>query len=144
MSNEILQSIHETKIAIFRIIQKTIQQFSEDFQWVLTNAPTFEEKIKLFPKSTFVVGTDTLMRIFDEKYYKDSLSMNKAMECFNENDAKFIVFGREVDKTFRSLEDLVIPKSILHRFKGVSETDFRMDIRSRDIKRSNEESRRPA
>ena len=128
----------------FYEIHKTIQQFSEDFQWVLTNAPTFEEKIKLFPKSTFVVGTDTLMRIFDEKYYKDSLSMNKAMECFNENDAKFIVFGREVDKTFRSLEDLVIPKSILHRFKGVSETDFRMDIRSRDIKRSNEESRRPA
>ena len=82
--------------------------------------------------------------LFDEKYYKDSLSMNKAMECFNENDAKFIVFGREVDKTFRSLEDLVIPKSMLHRFKGVSETDFRMDIRSRDIKRSNEESKRPA
>ena len=128
----------------FYEIQKTIQQFSEDFQWVLTNAPTFEEKIKLFPESTFVVGTDTLMRIFDEKYYQDKLSMNKALECFDENDAKFIVFGRKIDETFCSLEDLEIPKSILHRFVGVSENDFRMDIRSRDIKRSNEESRRPA
>jgi len=33
---------------------------------------------------------------------------------------------------------------MLHRFEGVSENEFRMDIRSRDIKRSNEESRRPA
>ena len=144
ISNQILSNTNVEKIWMIISPHKTIQQFSEDFQWVLTNAPTFEEKIKLFPKSTFVVGTDTLMRIFDEKYYKDSLSMNKAMECFNENDAKFIVFGREIDKTFRSLEDLVIPKSMLHRFKGVSETDFRMDIRSRDIKRSNEESKRPA
>ena len=128
----------------FYEIQKTIDQFSEDHQFVLTNAPTFEEKIKLFPKSTFVVGTDTLMRIFDEKYYRDSSSMKKAIECFNENDAKFIVFGREVDETFRSLEDLEVPTSILHRFVGVSENEFRMDIRSRDIKRSEEERRRPA
>ena len=125
-------------------IQKTIEQFSKEHRWVLTNAPTFQEKIKLFPKSTFVVGTDTLMRIFDQKYYQDQLSMNKALECFDEYDAKFIVFGREIEKTFRSLEDLKIPTSMLHRFEGVSENEFRMDIRSRDIKRSNEESRRPA
>ena len=84
------------------------------------------------------------MRIFDQKYYQDQLSMNKALECFDEYDARFIVFGREIEKTFRSLEDLKIPTSMLHRLEGVSENEFRMDIRSRDIKRSNEESRRPA
>ncbi|HJL80320.1 MAG: cytidylyltransferase [Gammaproteobacteria bacterium] len=138
-----VSNVDKTPLSFYEI-QKTIDQFSQTQQWVLTNAPTFQQKIKLFPKSTFVVGTDTLMRIFDEKYYQDQTTMNEALECFNDYDARFIVFGREIDKTFHSLKDLNIPPSILHRFEGVSENVFRMDIRSRDIKRSKEESKRLA
>ena len=91
-----------------------------------------------------MVGTDTLMRIFDERYYQDQKTMNQALQCFNEYDAKFIVFGREINKHFHSLGDLKIPSFVRERFKGVNENEFRMDIRSRDIKRSEEESRKSA
>ena len=128
----------------FYEIKKTINQFSDDQQWILTNAPTFQQKVKLFPKSTFVVGTDTLMRIFDERYYQDQTTMNQALEYINDYNARFIVFGREVDNTFLTLKDLKIPASLLHRFQGVNEDAFRIDIRSRDIKRSEEERRKSA
>jgi cytidyltransferase-like protein len=128
----------------FYEIKKTIDQFSDDQQWILTNASTFQQKVKLFPKSIFVVGTDTLMRIFDEQYYQDQTTMNQALDCFNEYDARFIVFGREINKNFLSLDDLEIPSFVRDRFKGVKEDEFRMDIRSRDIKRSEEESRESA
>ena len=70
--------------------------------------------------------------------------MNQALECFNECDARFIVFGRQINKHFLSLDDLEIPSFVRDRFKGVNEDEFRMDIRSRDIKRSKEESRKSA
>jgi hypothetical protein len=84
------------------------------------------------------------MRIFDEQYYQDQTTMNQALDCFNEYDARFIVFGREINKNFLSLEDLEIPSFVRDRFKGVKEDEFRMDIRSREIKRSEEESRESA
>ena len=36
---------------------------------LLTMAPTFLEKSRLFPGCSFVVGADTLSRIAEEKYY---------------------------------------------------------------------------
>ena len=138
-----VSNVDKTPLSFYEI-KKTLDQFSKDQQWILTNAPTFQQKVKLFPKSTFVVGTDTLMRIFDERYYQDQTTMNQALQCFNEYDAKFIVFGREINKHFHSLDDLKIPSFVRERFKGVNENEFRMDIRSRDIKRSEEESRKSA
>ena len=138
-----VSNVDKTPLSFYEI-KKTLDQFSKDQQWILTNAPTFQQKVKLFPKSTFVVGTDTLMRIFDERYYQDQNTMNQALQCFNEYDAKFIVFGREINKHFHSLDDLKIPSFVRERFKGVNENEFRMDIRSRDIKRSEEESRKSA
>lgn len=125
-------------------IEKTVNQFSKDDKWILTNARSFQEKVKLFPNSIFVLGTDTLRRVFDERYYKNQLEKAETIESFNQYNARFIVFGREIDNAFYSLTDLQIPESVIHRFKGISESDFRMDIRSRDIKRNKEASKIPA
>ena len=51
-------NVDNTPLSFYEF-KKTLDQFSKDQQWILTNAPTFQQKVKLFPKSTFVVGTDT-------------------------------------------------------------------------------------
>ena len=53
-------------------IKRTIDQFQNDESWMLTSAGRFSEKAEMFPNSVFIIGADTLMRVFDEKFYKKS------------------------------------------------------------------------
>src|SRR5437764_6410080 len=52
---------------------ETVRQRLAQFAWKapveLTRAPTFVEKARLFPGTTFVVGADTAERLFGPKYY---------------------------------------------------------------------------
>ena len=66
--------------------------------WV-TNAPTFVEKAKLFPGTTFVVGWDTAIRIVNPKY---AGSVDDVVSAFEATDTQFLVFGREVDGVFHA------------------------------------------
>ena len=46
----------------------------------------------------------------------------------------FLIFGRESNGKFNSLENLDIPKHIKDRFSQVSEKDFRYDISSSSLR----------
>jgi hypothetical protein len=74
----------------------------------LTNAPTFVEKVSLFPTPvTFVIGADTLMRIGNSKYYHNSnLDLNTALMEFERKGTKFLVFHRVGVDTSRLGEGL--------------------------------------
>ena len=50
-------------------IKRTIDQFQNDESWMLTSAGRFSEK-EMFPNSVFIIGADTLMRVFDEIFIK--------------------------------------------------------------------------
>jgi hypothetical protein len=51
-------------------IEKRVNQFtSRGLNLALTNAPLFITKAELFPRSIFLIGYDTYVRIIDEKYY---------------------------------------------------------------------------
>src|SRR5207253_4050059 len=64
---------------------ETVRHRLAQFAWKsaveLTRAPTFVEKSRLFPGTTFVVGADTAERLVAPKYYGgDELRMHMALE----------------------------------------------------------------
>tara|TARA_Y100001935_G_C17307472_1_gene513308 strand:+ start:2645 stop:3754 length:1110 start_codon:yes stop_codon:yes gene_type:complete len=115
-------------------IDKTINQFQNNQNWVLTKAGKFSDKAKLFPNSTFIIGADTLVRIFDERFYASRSDMLEEFDIFNENNIYFLVFGRERKGHFIELNDVEIPEIIKKRFNGFAENIFRDDISSSDLR----------
>ena len=108
-------------------IQRTVLQFSQSYDWVLTKAGKFSDKAKLFPNSVFIIGADTLTRILDEVYLnrKDMLDQ---LDLFNSHNINFLVFGRKIKDIFISLDSVEIPEHIDNRFIGFGEEIFRDDI----------------
>ena len=98
---------------------------------VLTDAPTFRAKAKLFPGCTFVVGADTIQRVGDPKYYtgaegtfEDAIGQIATAGC------RFLVFGREIDGKFCVLADLQLPPNLYELCDEVSVGEFREDVSS--------------
>jgi len=107
-----------------------------EFPFTFTNAPTFVEKSELFPGATFMVGSDTLERIGQPRYYHGSLELrDKALEALAGNRVRFLVFGRLTDDTFKGLDDLEIPPVLRKMSAGVPESGFRVDISSTGIRK---------
>jgi hypothetical protein len=61
----------------------------------LTNAPLFADKAMLFPGCSFLIGSDTLNRIFNEKYYREGEDKLTLLEHFRRYDTRFLVFHRQ-------------------------------------------------
>ena len=115
-------------------IKRTIDQFQNDESWMLTSAGRFSEKAEMFPNSVFIIGADTLMRVFDEKFYKSYKDMMEHIERFNDHNINFLVFGRKVGKKFISLDQIKIPEIIQDRCTGFGEESFRDDISSTELR----------
>jgi hypothetical protein len=100
----------------------------------MTSAGRFSEKAEMFPNSVFIIGADTFMRVFDEKFYLNKKDMLNHVERFNDHNIHFLVFGRMVQDKFISLRDIVIPETIKHRCTGFDEASFRDDISSTKLR----------
>jgi len=61
----------------------------------LTNAPLFLQKADLFPNSTFIIGADTFNRLFDAKYYDETLDTPAIVRHFKKKNVRFMVFRRK-------------------------------------------------
>ena len=118
----------------FYEIKRTIDQFQNDESWMLTSAGRFSEKAEMFPNSVFIIGADTLLRVFDEKFYKSHKDMMDHIQRFNDHNINFLVFGRKVNQKFISLNKIKIPEIISARCTGFEETIFRDDISSTELR----------
>lgn len=135
-----------------------------DFQWglLLSNAPLFRQKVDILqpllvpasgsgggggggdPSDDFldvVIGTDTLVRLVDPKYYQGSADcMVQALEA---TAARFVVGGRVIQpvasasSSFVSGHDAVagLPEGLRSRFVLLPEDTFRVDLSSTEIRR---------
>jgi len=121
----------------FYEIKRTIEQFQDDESWMLTSAGRFSEKAEMFPNSVFIIGADTLMRVFDEKFYDSHKDMIEHIQRFNDHNINFLVFGRKVSNKFISLKNIDVPEIIADRCTGIDESLFRDDISSTDIRLTN-------
>jgi nicotinic acid mononucleotide adenylyltransferase len=111
-------------------IQTRSAQFAGAALW-LTRAPTFLEKLALFPRSTFVLGADTFVRLADPRYYGGSAdAAAAAARAIAEQARRLIVFGRVCDGAFAEPAALAAPQPLRDISYFVSQREFRNDISS--------------
>ena len=115
-------------------LHSRLVQFSQA-QVIFSRAPTFLEKSRLFPHATFLVGADTILRVGDVKYYAgESRAMQASIDEIAARGCRFLVFGRLVDGEFRSIAELSLPVELARICSGLSETHFRCDVASSEIR----------
>ena len=135
-------------------------------QWgiVLTRAPLFEEKLKILrskvlnrlegpgdsPRINFVIGTDTMVRILNPKYYGDGseADMIASLLELKASGAGFIVGGRLEQSPsdpaspprFVSGRDELkgLSDEVASMFTIMEESEFRVDLSSSEIRKQQE------
>ena len=112
-------------------------QFAGRYPVIISNAPTFVKKARLFPGTTFIVGYDTAKRILETRFYDDSYEqMQIALSDINNRGCSFLVAGRvDDDGTFFEAVELEIPEPFRKMFHFVPAGHFRLDISSRELRR---------
>lgn len=117
-------------------IDQRLRGFAADETVWLTRAPTFVEKSQLFPRATFVVGADTMVRIGQPKYYGDNLrTRDEAIDSLASAGCRFLVFGRVEDGQFATLDQLSLPAALRALCVGQDEGTFRLDVSSTELRR---------
>jgi hypothetical protein len=118
----------------------TVRQRVTQFAWKspveLTRAPTFLEKSRLFPKTTFVIGADTAERLVAPKYYgDDEARMHAALEEIGHSGGSFLVAVRvDTAARVRRLSDIPVPHRYADLFSEIPEHRFRFDTSSSEIR----------
>ena len=117
-------------------VRHRLAQFAWKAPVELTRAPTFVEKARLFPGTTFVVGADTAERLFGAKYYgDDEARMHLALEEIASSGASFLVAVRlDPAGRVRALADIPVPRRYADLFTEIPEHRFRVDTSSSDIR----------
>lgn len=105
---------------------------------VLTSAPTFEEKSKLFPDCVFIVGADTITRINDLRFYRDANHRADVIQSFAEGFAtrqpkRFLVFGRWREDVFE-LDQVELAPELRAQCDFVSRQEFEQRISSTELR----------
>ena len=119
---------------------ETVRHRLTQFAWrspvELTRAPTFVEKSRLFPGTTFVVGADTAERLFGAKYYGgDEARMHLALEEIANSGASFLVAVRvDAAGCVRALNEIPVPRRYADLFTEIPEHLFRSDTSSSEIR----------
>jgi len=111
-------------------------QFAGRYTVYVSHAPTFVEKARLYPGTTFVVGFDTAVRILQPRFYGHSqANLCAALEAIREQDCQFLVAGRLSDDShFRHAGDLDIPVGYAGLFQPLPPDQFREDISSTELR----------
>src|SRR5438874_3029976 len=119
---------------------ETVRHRLAQFAWKspveLTRAPTFVEKSRLFPGTTFVVGADTAERLFGPQYYgDDEVRMHMALEEIANSGGSFLVAVRiDAAGRVRALNDIPVPPRYADLFTEIPEHRFRVDTSSSEIR----------
>ena len=119
---------------------ETVRQRLTQFAWKspveLTRAPTFVEKSRLFPQTTFVIGADTAERLVAPRYYgDDEVRMHIALEEIAGSGASFLVAVRiDAAGRVRGLNDVPVPRRYADFFTEIPEQRFRFDTSSSEIR----------
>jgi len=117
-------------------VRRRLAQFAWRAPVELTRAPTFVEKSRLFPGTTFVVGADTAERLFGLQYYGDDEErMHDALEEIANCGGSFLVAVRiDAAGRVRALGDIAVPPRYADLFTEIPEHRFRVDTSSSEIR----------
>ncbi len=112
-------------------------QFAGRYPVIISNAPTFVSKSRLFPGATFIVGYDTAKRILETRFYDDSDDqMQTALSDIYSQGCSFLVAGRvDDDGIFYEAVELEVPEPFRKMFQFIPPGRFRLDISSSELRR---------
>lgn len=119
---------------------ETVKHRLTQFAWKspveLTRAPTFLEKSRLFPGTTFLIGADTAERLVAPRYYgDDEIRMHVALEEIANAGSSFLVAVRiDAAARVRALSDIPVPRRYADLFSEIPEHRFRFDTSSSEIR----------
>ena len=119
-------------------VSKRINQFKSISELLVTNEATFLGKSVLFKGADFLIGGDTLARLFDDKYYNSDMNSNKIIDQFiylKKSGTKFIVGGRTIDGKFVNVDNVFIPDEIKEMFIGIPRKMFESSLSSNKIRK---------
>ena len=118
------------------MVKHRVMQFAWQSPVELTRAPTFVEKSRLFPRTTFVIGADTAERLVAPRYYgDDEARMLVALEEIANSGGSFLVAVRiDAGGRVRALTDIPVPRRYADLFTEIPEHHFRVDISSSEIR----------
>lgn len=111
-------------------------QFAGQRQILVSNAPTFIAKARLFPGTTFVLGFDTAVRVLQPRFYNDSSQeMSVALTEIRDRGCRFLVAGRLDNRgRFQDASNLPVPDAFRDLFKPIPSAFFRRDISSTQLR----------
>jgi nicotinamide mononucleotide (NMN) deamidase PncC len=105
------------------------------FSVIMTRAPTFLQKARLFSGCHFAIGYDTATRLLQGKYYEGGeQGMVTALEEFRAGEHCFWVAGRLQAGKYLALADIDVPAGFAALFAAIPEEDFRVDISSTELR----------
>jgi phosphopantetheine adenylyltransferase/nicotinamide mononucleotide (NMN) deamidase PncC len=112
-----------------------------DIPVALTRAPRFVQKAALFPKTTFVLGYDTAVRLIRDNHTFEGVIISEPWknqwECFQTLETSFLVAGRQLRCGTDFLQcsgNIRLPHGFESLFDAVPESKFREDISSTELR----------
>ncbi|WP_298820959.1 hypothetical protein [Chloroflexus sp.] len=111
-------------------IERRVAQFRHRHHVILSAAPLFVQKARLYPGRAFVLGYDTALRLVTPRYYGSAEAMAAAFAAIAAANCRFFVAGRQTDGQFHTLADLHLPTGYEQLFTAIPEHLFRCDISS--------------
>ncbi len=116
-------------------LEQRLSQFTGVGDVAVTRARLFSDKAALLPGAWFVIGFDTAVRLLDDRYHSDG-DAEADVRKLSDAGVKFVVAGRvDNDGVFRGLKDIDIPQNLGEMFIEVSESAFRSDISSTELRK---------
>jgi phosphopantetheine adenylyltransferase len=123
-------------------LERRLAQMRGRFPVVMSRAPVFHQKARLFANCHFAIGCDTLVRLLDGRYYEGGeQGMAEALDQLQGNGCFFWVGGRLHQGWFQTLADVEVPEKYREMFAGIPEEVFRIDLSSTEIRAQRKEER---
>ena len=118
-------------------ILNRLLQFAGRHDVLVSGAPLFSSKARLFPGAVFIVGYDTAERVLQPRYYGNSRQkMMDALSEIRDRGCRFLVAGRIDDRgKFHDSTELPVPEAFKGLFEAIPASRFRRDISSSELRR---------
>jgi hypothetical protein len=115
--------------------RRRVAQFADIATVILTRVPLFNQKAQFFPHSVFILGIDTVERLWQPRFYHgDPVEMYTAFNTVRTAGCRFLVAGRLQDEHFLTVQDIEMPTGYRELFEQIPESDFRVDVSSTAIR----------
>lgn len=124
-----------------QIILRRLAQFAGRHTIYVSTAPTFIEKSRIYPGTSFLVGYDTAERILQPRFYQDDQALMVAsLSEIKKSGCSFLVAGRtDANGRYHPLSDLTIPEGYQDLFQPLP---FRKDISSTELRNTGQKGSR--